>query len=131
MQDYICRKLNIPLCFLRKSQRLWQQLECRIQTRTGFYVHFHPEVLQEYLEKNPNSIAINTLIIATKSYIYSKSRKSSPINIAGLLHCVKTFYSKQSLLALVESIVISLRNVGSKWREFFKVKLYLLSILTY
>ena len=90
--------INFPI-FCEKSQQLCQELQSKIQTRTGFCVYFHPEdVLLGYLDKNPNSMAINTLIMVTKLYLYSNSRKGSPINIGGLILYFKTVYNEENCL---------------------------------
>ena len=98
-----------------KSQQLWDQLQMKVESTTGFLIRFNPEdVLLGYAHKNPNSAAINMLIMASKSYIYSNSRKGSDININGLLIHIKSIFEKQRLLAIFESKSVEFEE---KWQQ--------------
>ena len=90
--------------FCPKSKQLWHQLENQIFNKAGFNVKFTPEnILLGYKYNNPNSIAINTIILITKNYLFTNSRKAIEINIADLVSRIKTVYEEQVLVAYLES----------------------------
>ena len=83
-----------------KSIHLWNQLENVIQEKASFHIKFNPEdVLLGYSYRNSNSVALNTLIMVTKSYIFSNSRKGLELKMEDLLMLEKRIYSEQKLVA--------------------------------
>ena len=90
--------------FCPKLKQLWHQLENQIFNKAGFNVKFTPEdILLGYKYNNPNSIAINTIILITKNYLFTNSRKAIELNIADLISRIKTLYEEQVLVACLES----------------------------
>ena len=68
------------------SIHLCNQLENVIQEKGSFHIKFNPEdVLLGYSYRNSNSVALNTLIMVTKSYIFSNSRKGLELKMKDLL----------------------------------------------
>ena len=103
---YVWQYLKNHCCiyfFCLKSRQLWHQLEGIIQQTTDLCIQFDPHyVLLGYVYKNPNSLATNTVIIVTKSYIYSNSQTGPPVHLEGLLLHFKKVYDEQKLLAILE-----------------------------
>ena len=86
-----------------KSKYLWSRLENLILEKTSFQLKFSPkDILLGYRYQNPFSQALNTLIIVTKSYIFSSSRKCQQINIDSLLKVLKKIYDEQKLVKALE-----------------------------
>ena len=85
-----------------EANQLWRQLENRIFNKTGFYIHFSPEdVLLGYIHHNSNSVAINTLIMVIKCYIYIHTpEKASILVLAEHLSNVKLYIMNKSCLLL-------------------------------
>ena len=82
------------------SIHLCNQLENVIQEKGSFHIKFNPEdVLLGYSYRNSNSVALNTLIMVTKSYIFSNSRKGLELKMKDLLMLQKRIYSEQKLVA--------------------------------
>ena len=70
----------------RKSEFFWWQLENYIMEKTSLQIKFHPEdILFGCRYFDPNFVALNTIIIVTKSYIFSTSRKKQELGIKDLL----------------------------------------------
>ena len=62
--------------FCPKLKQLWHHLENQIVNKAGFNIKFFPEDIPlGYKFNNPNSIAINTIILITKSYLFSNLEK--------------------------------------------------------
>ena len=86
-----------------ESRNLWHNLENKILYKTHFQVEFNCEdVILGYKHYNANSYAINTIIMITKSYIFSNSRKGYRTNLEDLLTKIVKVYEEQKLLALLE-----------------------------
>ena len=87
----------------KKSKILWSKLENHIKEKTVFEVKFSPEdILLGYNHSNPNSVALNTVIIVTKSYIYATSRKRQELNMHDMFIVLQKTYDEQKLVASLE-----------------------------
>ena len=79
-------------------------MENQIFNKAGFNVKFTPEdILLGYKYNNPNPIAINTIILITKNYLFTNSGKAIEINIADLMSRIKTVSEEQVLVAYLDS----------------------------
>ena len=66
-------------------------------SKTSFHVKFNPEeILLGYIYHNPNFVALNMLIIVTKSYIFLSSRKGQELNKDLAVFFTTTFPVKNS-----------------------------------
>ena len=108
-----------------KSIYLWNQLENVIQKKVSFHIKFNPEyVLLGYSYSNSNSLALNTLIMVTKSYIFSNSRKGLELKMEDLLMLQKRIYSEQKLVANLK-----MENVRFE-KCWYQIQKYLFVITT-
>ena len=106
-----------------KSKQLWNELEQLIVIKTGFQISFDSEsILLGYGFQNLYSVALNTLIIVSKNYIFSNSRKGLELNIRELLSKLKNTYNEQQTIQ-------SLEMQGAKFeRSWIQLKTFLLKI---
>ena len=132
-QKYLC-KINISdssLCRIcedqdesiihlfttcRKTCILWQDLKMWIQNVTNFETTFDPEViLFGYLQNDSDYLPINTIILATKYYIFNCAYTSQPLNIFCLQNKIKAIYIEQKLLAKLN---FKSQIFERKWAKF-------------
>ena len=82
-------------CNCNISKQLWNDVENWIAHATSIPIKFSPvEILFGYLNLdyfNP----INTIILVTKTYIFSKSRKAIPLDISELKSNIRQVYDEQ------------------------------------
>ena len=83
---------------------LWRQLEHKISSCTGFFIHLSPvNILLGYTEYNSNSNAINFIILVAKIYIYNASKRPSELHIQDLLCNIKNIYIEHKQTAKLDS----------------------------
>ena len=102
-----------------KSKVLWCQLENCITLKASLQIKFNPvDILLGYRYFNPNSVALNTIIIVTKSYIFSSSRKGQELNLNKLLGVLKQTYNEQKL---VESLEMKDEKLEISWHKIKRI----------
>ena len=89
-------------CDCTISKQLWNDIENWITHTTSFPIKFSPvEILLGYLNPD-NFYPINTIILVTKAYIFSKSRKALPLDISDLKNNIRQVYDEQQYMALID-----------------------------
>ena len=104
------------------SIHLWNQLENLIQEKASLHIKFNPEdVLLGCSYRNSNSVALNTLIMVTKSSIFSNSSKGLEVKMKDFLMLQKRIYSEQKLVA-----DLKMENVRFEkyWYQMQKILIY-------
>ena len=87
-----CETLVHLFCVCQKVVPLWKDLENWVQTKTDKIIEFTvPNILLGYL-KPEYHVPVNTIILATKKYIFSASRKNQNLNIVNFKLILKRLY---------------------------------------
>ena len=89
-------------CNCEISKQLWKEVEKWITHATCIPIKFSPEeILFGYLNPD-NFYPINTIVLVTKTYIFTKSRNALPLDIFELKNKIKQVYEEQQYLALMD-----------------------------
>ena len=90
-------------CKCPKTIDLWEQLECWIKNMTGHRPNLqnHDKILG-YLKFGSNYLPINTIILVTKSYIFSKSKKFPSLIFSELQQKIQITYNEQKLVSQID-----------------------------
>ena len=103
-------------CWCSKAQKIWNDLKDWIKEKTGIAIHFDSlNIIMGYLNRDNLFLPINTIILVTKYYIYSNSRKKIPFNILDLQRKIKETYNEQ---ILVSRLNFSDLKFEKKWFSF-------------
>ena len=99
-----------------KSKQLWADLENLILNKVCFHIKFDPEdILLGYSHQSSYSLALNTLIMVTKKYIFSGSRKGQELNIHDLITTQQKTYQEQKT---VKSLEMQSAKFEKSWMQF-------------
>ena len=103
-----------------KSKYLWNQLESVIQEKAFFNIKVTVEdILFGYAYHKLNSVPINTLIMVTKSYIFSHSRIGLELKVDYLLTLLKKIYSEQKLVANLKMEIAKFQKCWCQIEKIF------------
>ena len=106
-------------CHCHHSKQLWNQLENLIVNKVSFHIKFdHKDILLGYSHQSPYSMALNTIIMVTKKYIFSTSRKHHQLNIEDLFTLLKKTYEEQKT---VKSLEMQSAKFEKAWMQFKKI----------
>ena len=90
-------------CLCPQVAILWKEVENWIHSRTNIKVKLRvPEILFGYLKSN-YFIPLNTIILGTKNYIFSASRKNHSLALLKLKPKLELLYNDQYFMAKVNS----------------------------
>lgn len=104
----------------KMTKQIWNDLEKWIYEKLNIRFYFNQNIIiLGYLNTDNYNIPINTVLMVTKSYIFTCSRKNRQPHIHHLLKQIKDTYNDQKLIAACNDKLDNFWRAWKNWKRLF------------